>query len=86
MTWRTVQFFISLSTGVSEVQINEEGKMRCSCNGFNLRSKCKHTIQVEPLVEKEIKRSASKSEVADSSKSPDKFRDLVLRYGQVKVG
>ena len=85
MTWRTVQFFISLSTGVSEVQLNEEGKMRCSCNGFNLRAKCKHTTQVEPLVEKEIKRSASKSEIADSS-SPDKFRDLVLRYGQVKVG
>jgi len=85
MTWKTVQFFISLSTGVSEVQINDEGKMRCSCNGFNLRSKCKHTTQVEPLVEKSIKRSASKAEL-DESKSPDKFRDLVLRYGQVKVG
>jgi hypothetical protein len=85
MTWRTVQFFISLSTGVSEVQINDEGKMRCSCNGFSLRSKCKHTVQVEPLVEKSIKRSASKSEL-DESKSPDKFRELVLRYGQVKVG
>lgn len=85
MTWKTVQFFISLSTGVSEVQINDEGKMRCSCNGFNLRSKCKHTTQVEPLVEKSIKKAASKEELV-AAKSPDEFRDLVLRYGQVKVG
>lgn len=84
MTWKTVQFFISLSTGVSEVQVNDEGKMRCSCNGFSLRSKCKHTTQVEPLIEKAIKKAASKEELVDQS--PDKFRDLVLRYGQVKVG
>lgn len=84
MTWKTVQFFISLSTGVSEVQVNDEGKMRCSCTGFSLRAKCKHTTQVEPLIEKVIKKAASKEELVDQS--PDKFRDLVLRYGQVKIG
>jgi hypothetical protein len=84
--WRTVQFFISITNGISEVQVDGAGNVRCSCNVFNFRSRCKHTAEIKAFPENTVIKEVPKTEAVDPVKSPEKFRDLVLRYGRVKIG
>jgi hypothetical protein len=84
--WTTVQFFVSLTGGISEVQLDGTGNIRCSCKGFNSRSRCAHISKVGPSPENTVLRSAPKEELVDPYLDPEGFRNLVIRYGKPKVG
>ena len=65
--WKAMQLFLS-DTGVHEVEINSPSlKLRCNCEGFNLRKSCKHVRFVKVKMDDndgvyptEISRKASK--------------------------
>lgn len=84
--WRTVQFFVSLTGGISEVQVDGAGELRCSCKGFNVRSRCKHADEIGPFPENLVLKSTPKEEAVDPDLDPEGFRELVIRYGKPKVG
>lgn len=86
--WKTIQFFVSLN-GISEVQISNNNNMRCTCEGFKIRKKCKHVVFclnetnddfVYPIKIAE----ATPQEYIDRAKtSAEEFRNLLLKYGRI---
>ena len=90
--WKAMQLFLS-DTGVHEVEINSPSlKLRCNCEGFNLRKSCKHVRFVKVKMDDndgvyptEISRKASKLEAAVASNDPEAFRKLLINYGKIEV-
>jgi hypothetical protein len=86
--WKTIQFFISLS-GISEVQVSDTKDLRCSCEAFSARKKCKHIVfclnesnenLVYPI---RIHEDTPQEFIDNAKKSPEAFRTLLLRYGRI---
>lgn len=86
--WKTIQFFIALS-GVSEVQVSDSNEMRCTCDGFKSRKKCKHIVfcmnesddnLIYPI---KIHEETPQEFIDKAKKSPEEFRNLLLKYGRI---
>lgn len=87
--WKTIKFFLSLD-GVDEVQASTSKELRCSCNGFKLRSKCKHTEWCsrslkDGIFPVEISKYAPRDAVEAAKESHDAFRQLLIRWGKVEI-
>jgi hypothetical protein len=92
--WRTVQFFISLEDGVSEVSIDalNPRKVRCSCRNFSRTARCKHTKFVKDKMDENdghfsvhIPSDVSDEEGIAAIMKPDTFREFILKYGSPEV-
>ena len=87
-TWKTIQFFISLN-GISEVQVSSTNVLRCSCDGYKTRKKCKHIVfclneSDDNLVYPIKIHEETPQEFIDKAKtSPEEFRNLLLKYGRI---
>ena len=92
--WRTVQLFISAqAAGVFEVEVDTETKRtRCNCPTWKKAALCKHTkfVSNKMLMNKGhysimVPDEISEQTVLDASKSPEKFREFVLKYAKIEV-
>jgi len=94
-TWRTVQVFLSpRHPAVYEVELNlDSGAPRCSCPTFRAKDACRHVKAVRermadsggqyPIM---LNESATEMDIAGAAiKDPQKFRELILRFGKVEV-
>jgi len=92
MTWQTTQLFLS-SNGVFEVQINlDNQKLRCNCQGANVRSYCKHMAFVSKRMELnggvypvEISKKAKIEDATIANLDPDSFRSFLVKYGKIEA-
>ena len=90
--WQITQVFLS-ETGVHEVYINlNNQKLRCNCDGYGIRSICKHTRFVKMRMDKnkgiypvEVSDKVSHTESAMASLDPKIFRDFLIKYGRIEV-
>jgi hypothetical protein len=87
--WKTIQFFLSLN-GVCEVQVSTDKDMRCTCNGYSARRKCKHVNWCKISVKNDIfpiniSDAAPDEDIQEANSSPVAFRELLLRYGKIVV-
>lgn len=89
--WQVSQLFLS-DTGVHEVEIETKSlKIRCNCEGFNLRLACKHTRFVKERISTNggystyVSTRASVEEAQLATKSPEAFRKLLITYGKIEV-
>lgn len=86
--WKTIQFFVSL-TGISEVQISSKNSMRCSCEGYNVRKKCKHIVfclnevNADLVYPIKIAESTPQEYIDRAKTSAEDFRTLLLKYGRI---
>ena len=91
-SWQITQLFLS-DSGPQEVWINiDNKKLRCTCEGFNTRSMCKHTRFVSERMNNnagvypvEISSKAPEQAAAIASLDPIMFRDFLLKYGKIEV-
>lgn len=92
--WRTVQLFISAqAAGVFEVEVDTVTKnMRCNCPKWKRVTTCKHVRFVDNRMTLNdghysimVPNAISEDVVLDASKSPEKFREFVLKYGKIEV-
>jgi len=92
MTWQTTQLFLS-ATGVFEVQINlDTQKLRCNCQGSNVRSYCKHMAFVSKRMDRnggvypvEISKKAKIEDATIANLDPEAFREFLVKYGKIEV-
>jgi hypothetical protein len=94
--WMTVQMFLSSSSkhpAVFEVEFHTvDSALRCSCPGWRARQTCKHTAEVQEILDANggdlpltMLRQVTREQVREAEKDLKKFREIVLRHGQVKV-
>jgi hypothetical protein len=92
---RLIQIFLSPAASpgpcIFEVSSNN-GKLYCTCPGFNGRSTCKHTRFVKARIESnggtyplEILKSATPTDAQLAESSPEAFRDFVIRFAKIEV-
>lgn len=94
--WRVIQLFLppqDASLAIYEVEMEAHThKIRCNCPTYGVRATCKH----ERLVKNRIKNNGGQyplnlhvnAAVHNSSelfKDRDKFREFIIKYGQVEV-
>lgn len=87
---KTIQFFVSLLSGVDEVMIDKDSKLHCTCEGFKSRKRCKHIAWCEiefvggtfPI---QVDKATPDIEIKKAKESDEAFRNLLLRYGKVEV-
>ncbi len=94
--WRVIQVFLpqqDLPLAINEVEMETTTRrLRCNCAAYIKRSTCKH----ERLVRTRMKQNdgqyplslhvnASKHDSAELFKDRDKFREFIIKYGQVEV-
>ena len=89
MEWKTIKFFLS-TDGVDEVEASNTKALRCTCNGFKLRSHCKHVewctgILKEGTFPVEISKYTPKDEIELAKTSHEAFRNLLIRWGKIEV-
>lgn len=90
--WQTTQLFLS-TDGVQEVSVNiDSHKLRCTCDGYEVRRACKHTRFVKQRMEEnggiyptEVSTRASRIEAVAASQDPELFRKLLINYGKIEV-
>jgi len=91
--WRTIQLFIA-ADGVAEVELEtfNQKKVRCSCNTYSSRKKCRHTKFVKKAMSKSVDGvtySISVPEDVDDEEAmlaisnAKDFRDFVIKHGTV---
>lgn len=90
--WRTTQVFLSNKTfAFYEVEMQRRtGNLRCTCNGFKTRLKCRHVAHVKDAMDKNGGSYPQKidARVKDhdfNSLSRDEYRRVVLENAEVKV-
>ena len=91
--WRTIQLFLG-NDGVSEVFVAEEDstKVRCSCEMFNKKARCKHSEWVRNRMDNNggvfnmrVPDTINDEETMDALNDPYLFRNFVIKYGKVQV-
>jgi hypothetical protein len=90
--WRTAQIFLS-ARGIFEVDVSmESDDIRCTCPGFVSRSRCKHSIHVLKVAEKnggtypiKVSSRATSSESEHAHDSYESFREFVIKFGKIEV-
>lgn len=90
--WRTLQLFLS-TRGVFEVELNmDDSQLRCTCPGFVNRNYCKHSRWVQSKMRSNggtypmhVSTRAPAVEARKAHKSPEAFREFVLKYGKIEV-
>jgi hypothetical protein len=89
--WRVVQFFIS-EDGVAEAEVDSENpnRVRCSCQRFSVRGRCKHVTYIkEKMAENEghyqikVPYEVPDDEAILAISTAKRFRDFILKYGTV---
>jgi len=90
--WIITQLFLSES-GIHEVYVNSKNhKIRCDCDGYNVRGTCKHTKFVQTrmtinggMYPVEVSNKVSMDIVAAASNDPAAFREIILKYGKIEA-
>lgn len=87
--WKTVQFFLS-SDGVCEVQISHDCELRCTCDGYGNRRKCRHINLCSAKLKNgqypiEITGDIPDDLLVEARTSPTAFRTIILKYGKPLV-
>lgn len=90
--WQTTQLFLS-ADGVHEVSVHTDSyKLRCTCDGYDLRKACKHTRFVKQRMDEnggiyptEVSTRASRLDAIAASQDPVLFRELLINYGKIEV-
>ena len=93
---RLIQVFLSPTAtpgpSIFEVTSNGDGLLFCNCAGFKGRSTCKHTKFVKARIESngghyplEISKRATEEDAEKAKKSPEAFRDFVIRFAKIEV-
>ena len=90
--WQTTQIFLS-DNGVFEVEVSASTyRLRCGCDGYSSRLRCKHTRFVKQRMNEnggvyptEVSNRASKVDSLIASKDPKAFRELLIHYGKIEV-
>ena len=93
ISWRTVQLFIS-EDGIAEVEVDAEfnDKVRCNCKAFAASSRCRHSKYVKNRMDEgdghyivQVPEDVDDNEALTAMKDPAKWRDFVIKYGEVEV-
>jgi hypothetical protein len=93
ITWRTVQLFLE-DYGVAEVEVDQDNanKVRCTCPTFQKTAKCKHAKHIKQQMSQNdghysiyIPVNVDEHEAFQAMKSPELFREFVIKYGKVQV-
>lgn len=93
---RLIQVFLSPTAtpgpNVFEVSSNTNGVLFCNCPGFKGRNTCKHTKFVKARIDSnnghyplEISKKATEEDAEKAKKSPEDFRQFVIRFGKIEV-
>lgn len=91
--WRTIQIFLCDKTlMIFEVEMESESRLlRCNCPAFLDRESCKHTKFVSRRMTGKnhykvtIPDTVEEDELQELTRSPEKFRQFILKYGKVEV-
>jgi hypothetical protein len=95
--WRTIQVFLSpRHPAVYEVELNiVSGEPRCSCPTYRAKDECRHVKAIRdrmaesggqyPIVLNERAEVGQMLFSETVVRDPEKFRDMVLRFGKVEV-
>ncbi len=94
--WRVIQLFLPPQDGelhIYEVEMETTTRrVRCNCHAYQAKSTCKH----ERIVKTRMKQNggqyplnlhvnASTHDSSELFKDRQKFREFIIRYGQVEV-
>lgn len=94
--FKIVQIFLPSRIGTSpeiyEVSSNEK-EFRCTCPSYNSRKACKHLSFVKARIEAsgggtyplEVSYKATVEEAKQAQRSPESFREFIIKYGRVEV-
>lgn len=86
---KTIQFFVSV-TGVDEVMTDEDLNLKCTCEGFKARKKCKHITWCELELKNgtfpiQVDKATPDSAIKQAKESNEAFRDFLIRYGKIEA-
>lgn len=93
---KLVQVFLSQSQvpgpNIFEVTSDENGDLACTCPGFAGRKTCKHVRFVSARIKTnggtyplEISDRATEEEAAAAKRSPEAFREFIIKFGKIEV-
>lgn len=92
---RLIQIFLSptASPGPAIFEVSTvDGSLRCTCQGFQGRTSCKHTRFVNARIKSnngtyplEISVEATEADTLKAQESSEEFRKFVIKFGKVEV-
>jgi hypothetical protein len=94
--YRLMQVFLPQNApsgpGIYEVSVGDHEEFDCTCPGFSGRGRCKHVSFVQARIEAnqgtyplEISSRATADDAEKAKKSPQDFREFIIKFGKVEV-